>query len=218
SCSSCVCTRTSFRLNETGDNARHCDAEQKARWPSSASRNGLLLGSCGRFRHDVRPRVLSMERRLPPVHFGASGVYRRDDRPDGEAKTLAVLASYSHDRNGRVLHPDDYSLLCGQRAKPTAVAGISSAGLFDSSRAHRRAAPFQFVVSSFACEANGWTQSNSENIAEAVLASFFGTLAHNQPSLKTAAPRQDAHLEPTLNSAARLRGFCPASTLAFRGD
>jgi len=93
-----------------------------------------------------------MERRLPPVHFGASGVYRRDDRPDGEAKTLAVLAAYSHDRNGRVLHPDDYSLLCGQRAKPTAVAGIASAGLLDSADAHRRADPSQCVASSSACE------------------------------------------------------------------
>src|SRR5262249_3961700 len=152
SCSSCVCTRTSFRLNETGDNARHCDAEQKARWPSSASRNGLLLGSCGRFRHDVRPRVLSMERRLPPAHFGASVVYCRDNRPDGEAKTLAVLAAYSHDRNGCVLHPDDYSLLCGQRAKPIAVAGLASAGLFDSAAAPRRAGPYQGVASSSACE------------------------------------------------------------------
>lgn len=93
-----------------------------------------------------------MERRLPPVHFGASVVYRRDDRPEGEAKTLAVLAAYSHDRNGRVLHPDDYSLLCGQRAKPTAVAGIASAGLLDSADAHRRADPYQCVASSSACE------------------------------------------------------------------
>ena len=43
-----------------------------------------------------------MEGRLPPVHFGASVVHRRDDRPEGEAKTLAVLAAFSHDRNGRV--------------------------------------------------------------------------------------------------------------------
>ena len=93
-----------------------------------------------------------MERRPPPVHFGASVVYRRDDRPDGEAKTLAVLAAYSHDRNGRVLHPDDYSLLCGQRAKPTAVAGIAFAGLLDSADAHRLADPYQCVASSSACE------------------------------------------------------------------
>ena len=93
-----------------------------------------------------------MEGRLPPVHFGASVVHRRDDRPEGEAKTLAVLAAYSHDRNGRVLHPDDYSLLCGQRAKPTAVAGIASACLLDSADAHRRADPYQCVASSSACE------------------------------------------------------------------
>ena len=37
-------------------------------------------------------------------------VCRRDDRPEGEAKTLAVLGAHSHDRNGRVLDPDDYSL------------------------------------------------------------------------------------------------------------
>src|SRR5262252_8725772 len=49
---------------------------------------GLLLGSCGRFRHDVRPRVLSMERRLPPVHFGVSIVYRRDNRPGRRGEKL----------------------------------------------------------------------------------------------------------------------------------
>jgi len=115
--------------------------------------------SCGRLRHDVRPRVLQMERGLSPVHFGASVVCRRDDRSDGEAKTLAVLAAYSRDRNARVLYPDDYSFLCGQWAKPAAVAGIASAGVLDSADAHRRANPHQCAASSSACEANGPAQS-----------------------------------------------------------
>jgi hypothetical protein len=121
----CVYRRARSGRTDSGHSRCDCDAEPKAARPSSPSRNGLLLGSCGRFRHDVGPRVLPMERGLSPVHFGASGVCRRDDRPDGEAKTLAVLAGHSHDRNGRALHPDDYSLLCGQRAKPAAVAGIA---------------------------------------------------------------------------------------------
>ena len=100
---------------DSGHSRCDCDAEPKAAGPSSPSRNGLLLGSRGRFRHDDRPRVLPMERGLSPFHFGASVVCRRDDRPDGEAKTLAVLAAHSHDRNDHILHPDDYSLLCGQR-------------------------------------------------------------------------------------------------------
>jgi hypothetical protein len=60
------------RSCRTDDDHSRCDchAEPKAVWPSSPSRNSLLLGPCTRFRHDVCPRVLQMERGPPPVLWG----------------------------------------------------------------------------------------------------------------------------------------------------
>ena len=90
-----------------------CDAEPKATGSSPSSRNGLLLGACSRFRHDVRTRILPLEPGLSPIHSGVSVVCRGDDWPDGKAKTLTILAAHSYDRNGCALRADDYRLLCG---------------------------------------------------------------------------------------------------------
>jgi hypothetical protein len=93
-------------------------AMPSAKCPGRHPRAGTVYycGSCRRFRHNVRSRVLPMERGLSPVHAGVCVVCRHCDWPGCKAKTVAILAAHSYHWNGRVLPPDDHSLLCGQRA------------------------------------------------------------------------------------------------------
>jgi hypothetical protein len=95
--------------NDSSYSRRDCDAEPKAAAPSSPSRNGLLLGPCGCFRHDVRARVVPMERRLSPLHAGVCVSFvTATIGGTASRKVRRVLAAHSHDRDGRAIHPVGY--------------------------------------------------------------------------------------------------------------
>jgi len=131
---------------------RGCDAERQEAGPSSTRRDDLLLGFERRFRHDVHPRVLPLERGLSSFHFGVFGNHCRNDRPSGETTALAILAARSHGRNGFILYSGADRFLCRQWPELAAMARTAADRFLDYSDAFRRAHFDQCTGSSSAGE------------------------------------------------------------------